>query len=241
MGLSVTVLGCSGSFPAPGGACSGYLVQDAATRIWLDAGSGTLANLQRHVSLADVDAVVLSHEHPDHWSDLEGFHIVLRNFLERAGFPVYAPTPLKRHVYQDMSPWVVWHDVADSDQVDIGSLRLTFSRTDHGPETLAVRVDAEAGGSFGYTADTGPGWSVEQLGPGLDGVLAEATLPREMEGTMQHLSGRQAGAMARDAGAKRLVLTHRWPYDDDPVTLAEGAAAFGGPTQLAEVGKVFEW
>jgi len=73
--MKLTVLGCSGSYPGPGGAASGYLVEADGTRIWLDAGSGTLANLQRHIGLDAVDAVVLSHEHPDHWADIEGFHI----------------------------------------------------------------------------------------------------------------------------------------------------------------------
>src|SRR5919206_2651509 len=174
MGLTVTVLGCSGSFPAAGGACSGYLVDDGTTRLWLDAGSGTLANLQRHVELPDVDALVLSHEHPDHWTDLEGWHNILRFVLERQGFPVYAPAGLRQHVYDDMEPWVQWHDIADGDQVNAGTLALTFSQTDHGPETLAVRIDG-AGSCLGYTADTGAGWSVEALGGGLDRVLCEAT------------------------------------------------------------------
>ena len=56
--------------PAPGGACSGYLVRSPATTLVVDLGAGTLANLQRHVDIAAVDAVVLSHEHPDHWLDL---------------------------------------------------------------------------------------------------------------------------------------------------------------------------
>src|SRR5918997_941467 len=106
MGLKVTVLGCSGSYPGPGSACSGYLVEDDSTKLWLDAGSGTLANLQRHIDPADLDAVVLSHEHPDHWTDLEGFQHVLRFILEQQGFPVYAPAGLRDRTYDGMDPWV---------------------------------------------------------------------------------------------------------------------------------------
>ncbi len=83
MGLSLTILGCSGPCAPPGGACSGYLVDDGETRLWVDAGSGTLANLQRHVAVDTVDAVFLSHEHPDHWTDLEGFFNVCRYVVER--------------------------------------------------------------------------------------------------------------------------------------------------------------
>ena len=241
MGLSVTVLGCSGSYPGPAGACSGYLVDDGTTRLWLDAGAGTLANLQTHLELGDLDAIVLSHEHPDHWSDLEGWHNVLRFVLLRQGFPVYGPSGLKERTYEDMSPWVDWHDVADGDKVPVGSLELTFSRTDHGPETLGVRVDAPAvARSVGYSADTGPKWSLEALGTGLDLALCEATVPRALEGAMQHLSARQAGEQARVAGARRLVLTHLWPTFDPEHARVEGSEAFGSAVDVATVGGRYE-
>jgi len=240
VGLTVTVLGCSGSYPGPGGACSGYLVDDGTTRLWLDAGSGTMANLQRHIALADLDAVVLSHRHPDHWSDLEGFHVALRHFAARQGFPVYAPAELKRHTSEDMRPSIQWHDVADGDRAPVGTLELAFSRTDHGPVTLAVRVDATAGGSLGYTADTGPAWSVEALGTGLDVVLSEASIPIAREGDMQHLSARQAGTLAREAGAGRLVLTHIWPTLDREQSRMEASEAFGAEAELAVMNGRFE-
>ncbi len=238
MGLSVTVLGCSGSYPGRGSACSGYLVDDGTTRIWLDAGSGTLANLQHHLALDQVDAIFISHEHPDHWSDLEGWNIVLRYFLDRSAFPVYAPSGLKDQTYDGM-PNVAWAEVADGDRVRIGTIEGTFSQTDHGRETLAVRVDA-GGRSLGYSADTGPGWSLEALGAGLDLALCEATVPTDQEGTMQHLSARQAGEQAKAAGVARLVLTHLWPTLDADRAREEGAAAFGGPVEVAAVGARYD-
>ncbi|MFP5318511.1 MAG: MBL fold metallo-hydrolase [Acidimicrobiia bacterium] len=240
MGVTLTVLGCSGSYPGPGGACSGYLVDDGSTRLWVDAGSGTLANLQRHVDPGQLDAVLLSHEHPDHWADLEGWHNVLRFVLIKQRFPVYAPAGLRRHVYQDMSPWITWYDVAEADKVAIGTYDVTFSRTDHGPETLAMRIDAPGSGkSLGYSADTGPGWSLEALGAGLDLALVEATVPRSLEGAMQHLSARQAGQTARAAGAAGVVLTHLWPNLDRDRARHEGSEAFGAPVEIATVGRSF--
>jgi ribonuclease BN (tRNA processing enzyme) len=232
-GLTLTVLGCSGSFARPGGACSGYLVQDGDTTVWLDAGPGTLATLQQHVGLFDVDAIVLSHEHPDHWHDLEGYLVACRyGTPSRAGVPVYAPSGLRDRSYFELEPTFAWHEVAGGDRVAVGGIDISFSRTDHGVETLAVRIDGGSR-SLGYSADSGPGWSLEALGPPLDLALCEATLSSDEEGKVQHMSARQAGASARAAGARRLLLTHLWPAIDPVRSQAEGSEAFGAPAELA--------
>ena len=238
MGLTVTVLGCVGSYPSAGRVCSSYLVRSSTTTLWLDAGSGSLASLQRHVDILDVDAIVLSHEHPDHTADLAGFYVACKYYLHRAHVPVYAPAGVADTVYYSGDP-IAWHDVADGSEVDIGGLHLTFSRTDHPPETLAVRVDGE-GRSLGYSADSGPAWSLSKLGPGLDLALCEATFLAVDEGRAQHMSARQAGESGREAGVGRLVLTHQQPGTDPAATLAEGTAAFGRPVDVAIEGMVFE-
>ena len=240
MALSFTVLGCSGSYPGPGGAASGYLVRGGGVNVWLDAGSGTLANLQRHVALDEVDAVVLTHEHPDHMSDIEGYRVACAYVIERTGVPVYAPAGVRARLSGEPEPAFDWRTVADGDAVEVGGLSLRFSRTDHPPETLAVRVDGE-GRSLAYTADTGPAWSMaDAFGDGVDLVLSEATYPADREGTAGHLSGRQAGGLARAAGARRLVLTHLWPVVDPEAVRAEAEGAYGGPVDLARLHETYE-
>jgi len=232
VGLSVTVLGRCGSYPGPGGACSGYLVRGAGATVWVDAGSGTLANLQRHAALDAVDAVVLSHEHPDHWTDIEGFRVACSYVLGIGGVPVYAPAGLRERAY-DLGPALDWQVVEDGDAVEVKGLRLSFSRTDHPPETLAVRADGD-GRSLGYSADTGPGWSFEALGRDLDLALCEATFDMENEGrTEGHLSTGQAGAMAQAAGARRLVITHLWPIFDVERLRDEATVTYGAPVEVA--------
>jgi ribonuclease BN (tRNA processing enzyme) len=234
MGLTLTVLGCDGSYPGPGGASSGYLVRGAGTTIWIDAGSGTLANLQRHVNLDEIDAVVLTHEHPDHWHDLEGFYVAARYVQRLASVRVYAPAGLAAHVYHDQrDPWFRWQEIGDGAEVAVDGLGLRFSRTDHGPETLAVRVDGD-GRSLGYSADSGPGWDFSSLGPGVDLAVCEATLPRDQEGSLPgHMSGREAGLAARAGAASALLVTHIWPTADRDEALADASEAFGGPCRLA--------
>jgi len=237
--LGVTILGCDGSYPGPGGACSGYLVRGGGATVWLDAGSGTMANLQRHVALEEVDAVVVSHEHPDHWTDLEAFYVACTYVIGRSGIPVYAPAGLERLTHENTVPTFQWHTVADGDGVGIGGLKLSFSRTDHGPETLAVRFDGD-GGSLGYSADSGPGWSLAHLGTGLDLALCEATYLRDSEGTAHHMSARQAGLSGREAGVARLVLTHRWPTVPAQAAWEEGSEAFGAEVTLAEPNREYQ-
>lgn len=239
MAFSVTVLGCDGSYPGPGGAGSGYLLRGGGATVWLDCGPGTLAALQTHVGLGDVDAVVVSHEHPDHRNDLEGFHVACAYVLHRQGVPVFAPAGVREHGYHTGPPTLEFTDLADGASFAVHGMAFTASRTDHGPETLALRVEAD-GRSMGYSADTGPGWSPTALGPPLDLMLSEATFTADHEGESQHLSGRQAGQMAREAGARRLILTHLWPVIDRAVVQAEAEAVYGGGVELAEAGCTYE-
>jgi ribonuclease BN (tRNA processing enzyme) len=236
--LTLTVLGSSGSYAGPGGACSGYLLQSGGTTVWLDAGSGTMANLQRHIPLDAIDAIVLSHSHPDHWSDVEGFYVACRYVLDRKGVPVYAPRGLQRlmRMGEEDARTLSWNTVADGGEIDIGPMHLRFSRTEHPVETLAVRVDC-AGRAFGYSADSGPGWSLEALGAGLDLALGEATFlqDQEADGVMLHMSARQAGATAKAAGAGRLMITHLWPTVDPARAVAEATGAFGRAVELAAI------
>lgn len=246
MSLTVTVLGSSGSYPGPGRACSGYLVQGGGANVWMDAGSGTMANLQKHIRLAEVDAVVLSHEHPDHWADLNGFQVACAYGDGPDCVRAYAPAPLHSMAYEFNRVSIEWHRTFDGSVEQIGGQRWTFSKTDHPPETLAARVEVD-GVSLGYTADTGTGWSPAAWGGDpVDLLLAEATFQDEDAaeiakegGDVGHLSARQAGEMARDAGVRRLVITHIWPTHDIGLSRRQAEEGFGGPVEVANEGDRF--
>jgi ribonuclease BN (tRNA processing enzyme) len=236
--MKLTVLGCDGSYAGPGGACTGYLVHGGGVNLWLDAGPGTLANLQRHIDLEALDGIVLTHSHPDHWVDFLPYHNVIRYIRKRSGLPIWSPAQVRdlaEAVNGNLSHAVDWQAIDAHSHVELGDLRLSFSRTDHGPETLAVRIDERGGPSFAFSSDTGPKWSLTELGAGFDIALMEATLRPEEEGSVQHLSARQAGEQATAAGARRLLLTHLPPGGDADAQLAHARAAFDGPVEVVSM------
>jgi ribonuclease BN (tRNA processing enzyme) len=240
LALSLTVLGCDGSYPGPGGASSGYLVRAGTTSIWVDAGSGTLANLQKHVAIEHLDAVVITHEHIDHWSDLEHLGVAARYVVDRPPVPLYSEADLRLNMRAGAGAAAAevfdWSRIGPGSKVDIGGIGLTFSRTDHPVDTLAVRFDW-GGRSLGYSADSGPGWGLAELGAGLHLALCEATFLSEREGSLQHMSARQAGTTAREAGVENLVITHLWPRTDRVAAEREARDAFGAPVRVAAIGE----
>ena len=82
------MLGKSPSWPDAGGACSGYLVEDGATCLLVDCGSGVFSELRRVRDYVDVDAVVISHMHADHFLDLVPFACALSYAPRQQPFPV---------------------------------------------------------------------------------------------------------------------------------------------------------
>jgi ribonuclease BN (tRNA processing enzyme) len=241
--VKLTVLGCDGSYAGAGGACTGYLVQGGGVNLWLDAGPGTLANLQQHLDLDAIDAVVLTHAHPDHWVDFLPYHNVIRYIRKRSGLPVWSPAKVRdlaEAVNGNLTHAVDWQAITARSRVELGGLRLSFSRTDHPPETLAVRVDEVGGPSFAFSSDTGPKWSLTDLGSGIDVALIEATLQTSEEGKVPHLSARQAGRQAATAGVRRLLLTHLPPGADAEQQLADARAVFAGPVEAVTTNGTYD-
>lgn len=239
--MELTVLGCSGSYGSPeGGACSGYLVQEAGTTVWVDCGNGTFPALQRNVDPAELTAVVLTHEHPDHCVDVYGLHVLLQYGIGRTGLPVYAPAGASRRLGTLVRDWggvFEWRDLGDGATERVGDLTLRFSRTDHPPPTYAVEARSTATGRrIVYTSDTGPGWSIAAFTPGADLVLSEASYLHAERTSPIHLSAREAGLGAASGCAQRLVLTHLWPRIDRRRAAEEGSDAFGAPVTLAAAG-----
>lgn len=242
--LRITVIGSSGTYSSAESSCSAYLVQTDTTSVLLDAGPGSSIELQKHIDLADIDAIIVSHEHPDHWTELPSLYHAYRFGIGRPHVPLYG-TAGTRLLFdaicaEGTSYTFDWTTIDRFSEVEVGDIAFTFSLTDHPVETLAIR--AEAGGrSVAYSADTGPGWSPTEFESPVDLLIYEASLRVEMEDLgIPHISGRQAGKRSRDAGVGHLVLTHIPPGEDPAEREDSATAEYAGKIDVAIPGRTFK-
>lgn len=247
--MELTILGSSGTWPNAGIATSGYLLQHEGFNLYMDAGSGTMANLQEHIEIKDVDAIMISHEHPDHFVDLYPFFYAWHyGELGRPGLPVFVPTDFSQRLADlvsidsqvAMRTAFAFTEVAPGEGFEIGPFRVKTEPMAHlGLPALGFRIQAD-GRVLSYTGDTGPTHHVEELARDADLFMAEATWQDRDDLLPFHLSSRQAAIHAHEAGVKRLILTHIWPTLDREISKAQAAEAYSGPIDAAGEGMRFE-
>jgi ribonuclease BN (tRNA processing enzyme) len=217
-------------------------------RIVVDLGHGSLGVLQRHIALTEIDAIVLSHLHADHSIDLTALYVAHRygpyDFSGRV--PVYGPSDTAEQLAsaygmkdpQGMKGSFDFRELSVA--ASIGPFRVRAERVAHPVETYAVRFEAD-GQTFVYSGDTGPCRAIDELARDADLLLCEASFVHGEDNPADlHLTGREAGQLARDAGVGRLVVTHIPPWNDPQVAMAEAASAFDGAIDLATPGATFE-
>lgn len=219
--MFLTVLGRHGPFPRPGGACSGYLIEDGETRVLLDCGSGVLSRLLEYMKPEHLSAIVISHLHFDHCSDL----LVMRYALDfqeveegaqKLRVPLYTPAePFETRLAISQNSLFDQHTVKGGDEIQIGSLHFHFVPMAHPVPTNGMRITAASGETLFFTGDTKPYPGMEQAVMGADALLADSCFVDATQ-TGPHLNVKEACQLARDAGVKALYLTHLWgKYDTE--------------------------
>jgi ribonuclease BN (tRNA processing enzyme) len=250
--MKLTVVGCSGSFPGPDSPASCYLVEAAheggTFTVVLDLGSGALGYLQRHIPLASIDAVILSHLHADHCLDMCSFYVV-RKYNPSGpmdALPVYGPDGTGDRIAR---AYDLASEASMSRQFDfrsfpsggfaLGPFEVSVARVDHPVTAYAIKL-TDPSGTLVYSGDTAVCASIEQFSEGADLLLAEASfLDGEENPGHLHMTGREAASVAESAGVRELVLTHIPPWHSRGEVLAEAAPHFRGRTSLAEPGLTF--
>jgi ribonuclease BN (tRNA processing enzyme) len=249
----LTVLGCSGSIPGPNRPASGYLLEADGFRLVLDLGNGTLAELQSLLDPFALDALLLSHLHPDHCADFSAL-TVLRRYHPNPPYdprtrrlPVYAPTDAPARLVsayapceeeragEDLSDVHEFHGV-DGAELQIGPFRVTAFPLAHPCSAYGFRIFHD-GATLAYTGDTGVCPGLCRLAAGATVLLSEASWTDAADRPENvHLSGLQAGQVAARAGGGELLLTHVPPWTDAEQVLAEATSAAGEKARMVEQG-----
>lgn len=240
--MRITVLGGSGAWPAAGTACSGFLVEQDGFRLLLDAGYATLPRLLEVLPGGEVDAVLISHGHPDHCADINPL-LRARTLVAQPApaLPVYAPSGALDAVLALDEPGML-DDAIDlrefpADGSAIGPFTVRTRLLPHWVPNAGMRIEA-GGTTLAYTGDSGPDAAVVDLASGADLLIAEATYPERVPNAHAAYltSARQAAEQAARAGVGRLMLTHLWPGTDPETALEASRRAYDGPIAVAESG-----
>ena len=241
--MRLTILGGDGGWPRPGGACSGYLVEHDGHTLLLDPGPGTFPRLVEQLPASAVDAVLVSHGHPDHVLDLNPL-LRARAFTEPALSPLtlLAPpdalTPVlaldRAGVLDDAFQL---SDLHADEEVSLGPFAVRTAELPHTWPNLALRISADDQ-TLVYTGDSGPTPVLHELARGADLLLAEAShvddVPPGMAGLLS-TAGQRADD-AREAGVACLVLTHLLPGEDPAAAEERAVARFSGRVEVARPG-----
>jgi len=237
----VTVLGSCGAFPEPGRACSGFAIDWDGYRLLLDLGYATLPRLLAHWPDGVIDAFAITHEHPDHCVDLHGlFRIRFYGGQRESRLPLYCPPGVLDRLAglepdTELTAVFGLHTLPGSYRV--GPFELTGLSLPHFVPNAGIRLQA-GDVAMAYTGDTGPDPLLAELGRGTDLFIVEAT---DRDGEKQRparnlMTSAEAGYWARQAGARRLMLTHFWPGNDRVAAVAAASAEFGAEVLAADEG-----
>jgi ribonuclease BN (tRNA processing enzyme) len=241
--VKITVLGSCAAWPEPGRACAGFLVEHAGFRVVLDLGFGTLPRLLALCPNGAVDAVVITHAHSDHCVDLNGL-LRVRHYGEVSfdRIPLLCP-PGVAALVDGLEPEPRLAELFDVHELPgthkVGPFEVTGVELPHHVPNAGVRLTSTYR-TIAYTGDTGPSPALAELGRRADLYVMDATLQRQPEGTRNVLSAEEAGYWAREAEARRLMLTHFWPGNDRGVSLRQAASQYGGELMAADEGLVVE-
>ena len=240
--MKLTVLGAYGGVPAKNKACMGFLIQTDSCNLLLDCGSGVVSRLQNIIDLRDLDAVIITHLHNDHFSDLLVMQYAYEVGMKLSGFQkldVYCPFEPQnkmQNLESDAFNLIQLHEGS----IKIKDIALDLKKTLHNIETYAVRcTDKE--NSIGYTSDTGYTDTLIPFFKDVDILIGESSLLKSQKSnTPYHLTTEEVVELANKANVNTLLLSHFW-YEINPQIYLEEALSCNPLciVKIAEENKIY--
>ncbi|WP_334330181.1 MBL fold metallo-hydrolase [Companilactobacillus sp. HBUAS59699] len=225
--MLVTVLGYYGGYPYKGIGTSGYLLRNGDFDVLIDCGSGVLNELSNFIAPTDLDAVVLSHYHHDHTADVG---VLQYNWLaakEPEPLPIYGHTQdfvnFAQLTSEGASKGIAYNDY---EPTEIGPFKFEFMRTIHPVPAYAMRITKDDK-TIVYTADTTYFDGLVDFAKGADLLITDTNFPEDVTGRKWHMNTKESGTLAKEAGVKRLMISHL-PQTVDSKTMLEQSQKYAG-------------
>lgn len=245
--LRLDVVGAGPAYTdRPGATGASYLIRDGTSSILLDLGQGSFPRLAGLVDPASLDAVLISHLHPDHFIDL----VALRHFLRwgpggARRVRVIGPAGLAArldglHAEPGFTAASLDVEVIERGHQRIGTLGVDVAPVTHTDSSFGFRVAGDTGPGLVYSGDCGRAEDLDALLQLGDVLLAEVSFGAgPVPSDAIHLDGPAVGALAARRGASCVLLTHLQMGFDETRTLESVRAVFSGPLELVEPGDSF--
>ena len=228
----------------PGATGASYLLRRGGSSLLLDLGQGSFPRLAGLVDPAELEAVVVSHLHPDHFIDLVALRHYLRWEQPRRRVRVIGPAALSArldglHEEPGFSAAALDVETLAEGVQDIGAFSLEARRVTHTDSSFGFRVaPVEGGPGLVYSGDCGRAEDLDALIRPGDTLLCEVSFgPGPVIPGPEHLDGPTVGELARRTKAGRVLLTHLLMGYHRGDTVDSVRAHFdGGPVEIVDPG-----
>lgn len=241
--MKVTVIGCWGGFPAKDGATSSYLFEKDGYSLLVDAGSGALSKLQKYTSVAQLDAVILSHYHHDHVADVGVLQYakIIEHYVKGTDdvLPIYGHT-LDEQGFAALTDEFTKGIAYDPEkELEAGPFRISFLKTEHPVPCFGMRI-TDGNAAVVYTADTSFSERWIPFSRDADLFIADCNYYAGMDGTKSgHMNSEEAATIAEEARVKNVMLSHLPQYGDIHQLVTEAKRIYSGNVFLAQEGLVW--
>jgi ribonuclease BN (tRNA processing enzyme) len=249
--IKLTVLGSGSCIPYPGRGNSGYILDIDGHLVLMDGGSGALRRVADYgYDYRKIEYILYSHLHPDHTFDFVPLLFALKNdhtIPDEYTVKVIAPAGFTEYTDALFSIYGNW---IDSERLDLqieeqgrgATIQLPFATVQTGPvkhteASIAYRIEDKKGNVLVYSGDTGYSPEFSAFAQDADFLIVETAIPED-ESFEKHSSPGDAGRMAAEANAKRVMFTHFYPVMEDEDILPVARQYYHDEIILAEDGKV---